>query len=43
MYRSFGNAETDVPAPVYLQHFRGNLDDWDPALVDRVSKAEPVD
>ena len=30
-YRDFG--EGSVPL-VLLQHFRGNLDNWDPALVD---------
>ena len=30
-YRDLG--EGDVPL-VLLQHFRGNLDNWDPALVD---------
>ena len=32
-YRSVGT-ETDAPPLVLLQHFRGNLDNWDPALVD---------
>ena len=30
-YRELG--EGDVPL-VLLQHFRGNLDNWDPALID---------
>ena len=33
-YRDVG--ETDVPL-VLLQHFRGNLDNWDPALVDALA------
>jgi pimeloyl-ACP methyl ester carboxylesterase len=33
-YRDFGAG--DVPL-VLLQHFRGNLDNWDPALVDALS------
>src|SRR4051794_9710246 len=33
-YRDFG--EGDVPL-VLLQHFRGNLDNWDPALVDALA------
>src|SRR5689334_7472163 len=37
VYRRFGNAETDAPPLLFLQHFRGNLDNWDPALVDRVA------
>jgi pimeloyl-ACP methyl ester carboxylesterase len=34
VYRRFGNAQTDAPPLVCLQHFRGNLDFWDPILVD---------
>src|SRR6187399_1803505 len=30
-YRQVGEG---TPALVLLQHFRGNLDNWDPALVD---------
>src|SRR3954447_7660475 len=37
-YRRFGNAQTAAPALVMLQHFRGNLDNWDPALVDRLAQ-----
>ncbi len=33
-YRDFG--EVDVPL-VLLQHFRGNLDNWDPALIDALA------
>src|SRR6476620_9171343 len=33
-YRDLG--EGDVPL-VLLQHFRGNLDNWDPALVDALA------
>jgi pimeloyl-ACP methyl ester carboxylesterase len=33
-YRQLG--ESDVPL-VLLQHFRGNLDNWDPALVDALA------
>jgi pimeloyl-ACP methyl ester carboxylesterase len=33
-YRDVG--ESDVPL-VLLQHFRGNLDNWDPALVDALA------
>jgi len=33
-YRDFG--EGDVPL-VLLQHFRGNLDNWDPALIDALA------
>lgn len=33
-YRRFGNPSASVPPLVLLQHFRGNLDYWDPALLD---------
>ena len=33
-YRAMGPETRPV---LFLQHFRGNLDNWDPALVDRVS------
>jgi pimeloyl-ACP methyl ester carboxylesterase len=41
VYRRFGNARTPVPL-VCLQHFRGNLDLWDPILVDRVARDREV-
>jgi pimeloyl-ACP methyl ester carboxylesterase len=37
-YRRFGNDGTDAPPLLCLQHFRGNLDNWDPALVDRLAE-----
>lgn len=36
----FGNAETDAPPLLCLQHFRGNLDNWDPALVGRLAQVD---
>jgi pimeloyl-ACP methyl ester carboxylesterase len=42
VYRRFGNAEAAAPALVMLQHFRGNLDSWDPALVDRLAQDREV-
>jgi pimeloyl-ACP methyl ester carboxylesterase len=42
VYRRFGNAETYAPALICLQHFRGNLDNWDPALVDRLARDREV-
>src|SRR3954452_372509 len=42
VYRRFGNEGTAVPALVMLQHFRGNLDSWDPALVDRLAQDREV-
>ena len=39
-YRRFGPAGT-VPV-VFFQHFRGNLDNWDPALVDDIAADREV-
>src|SRR5204863_8080034 len=33
---------TVAPALVMVQHFRGNLDSWDPALVDRLAQDREV-
>src|SRR5947209_8309824 len=41
-YRRFGNEQTDAPPLICLQHFRGNLDSWDPALVDRLAHDREV-
>jgi pimeloyl-ACP methyl ester carboxylesterase len=41
-YRRFGNEQTDAPPLICLQHFRGNLDSWDPALVDRLAQDREV-
>jgi pimeloyl-ACP methyl ester carboxylesterase len=40
-YRRFGNAEAGVPV-VFSQHFRGNIDSWDPALIDAVAADREV-
>jgi pimeloyl-ACP methyl ester carboxylesterase len=40
-YRSTGGA-TDAPPLVMLQHFRGNLDNWDPALIDALARGRRV-
>jgi pimeloyl-ACP methyl ester carboxylesterase len=37
VYRGFGNREGDAPPLLLLQHFRGNLDNGDPAVVDRLA------
>lgn len=37
VYRRFGTSETDAPPLLCLQHFRGNLDNWDPALIDALA------
>lgn len=35
-YRDTGGGRGSVPL-VLLQHFRGNLDSWDPALIDALA------
>jgi pimeloyl-ACP methyl ester carboxylesterase len=39
-YRRFGN--TNSTPVVFLQHFRGNLDNWDPALIDDLAAQREV-
>jgi pimeloyl-ACP methyl ester carboxylesterase len=39
-YRRFG-AETGTPL-IFLQHFRGGMDHWDPAVTDGLSANRPV-
>ena len=41
-YRSTGDASEATPL-VTLQHFRGNLDNWDPALIDALAKRPSSD
>jgi pimeloyl-ACP methyl ester carboxylesterase len=41
-YRRFGNTNTDATPLLFLQHFRGNLDNWDPALVDPIAEQREV-
>ena len=40
-YRSVGDNE-GTPPLVLLQHFRGNLDNWDPALIDALAHRRRV-
>jgi pimeloyl-ACP methyl ester carboxylesterase len=40
-YRDTGGREGTVPL-VLLQHFRGNLDSWDPALIDALAQSRRV-
>jgi pimeloyl-ACP methyl ester carboxylesterase len=40
-YRDTGGHDGAVPL-VLLQHFRGNLDSWDPALVDALARSRRV-
>ncbi|MHB8693612.1 MAG: alpha/beta fold hydrolase [Solirubrobacteraceae bacterium] len=42
VYRRFGHKGTAAAPLVLLQHFRGNLDNWDPALVDRLAQDREV-
>jgi pimeloyl-ACP methyl ester carboxylesterase len=41
-YRDTGTAANDGVPLVLLQHFRGNLDNWDPALIDALASARRV-
>jgi pimeloyl-ACP methyl ester carboxylesterase len=40
-YRIIGTSTGEVPL-ILLQHFRGNLDNWDPALVDALAREREV-
>ena len=41
-YRRFGKTDGQAPPLVCLQHFRGNIDFWDPILVDRLAAQREV-
>jgi pimeloyl-ACP methyl ester carboxylesterase len=41
-YRRFGNADSSAPPLVFLVHYRANLDNWDPALVDAIAEQREV-
>ena len=41
-YRRFGNTESGAPPLLLLQHFRGNLDNWDPAFLDAIAHEREV-
>ena len=44
-YRRFGGRDNAALPVVFFQHFRGNLDNWDPALVDAIggtARSHPV-
>jgi pimeloyl-ACP methyl ester carboxylesterase len=41
-YRRFGDSASGAPPLICLQHFRGNLDNWDPALVDPLAADREV-
>jgi len=40
-YRRFGPAST-LPPVIFLQHFRGNIDNWDYLLVDTIARQREV-
>ena len=40
-FRRLGEASS-APPLVLLQHYRGNLDNWDPALVDALASMREV-
>ncbi len=41
-YRRYGHADAGAPPLVFLQHYRGNLDGWDPALVDPLAETQVI-
>lgn len=41
-YRRFGNPVAGSVPLVFLQHYRGNLDNWDPQLVDTIAARREV-
>lgn len=41
-YRRFGTSDNRWPPLLFLQHFRGNLDNWDPLLVDGIAAHREV-
>ena len=41
-YRDTGGGSEGVLPLVLLQHFRGNLDNWDPALIDALAATRRV-
>jgi hypothetical protein len=42
VHRRFGNAETSALPLLMLIHYRANLDNWDPALVDALAQEREV-
>jgi pimeloyl-ACP methyl ester carboxylesterase len=41
-YRRLGPSTSPFPPLLLLQHFRGNMDDWDPLLVDSLAQHREV-
>jgi len=40
-YRRYGEP-SDLPPLLFLQHFRGNIDNWDPLLIDTIAAQREV-
>ena len=41
-YRHFGNTKSGAPSLLFHVHFKGNMDWWDPALVNPIAARRPV-
>lgn len=41
-YRRWGNADSAQPPLLFLQHFRGGLDNWDPLMTDGLASGREV-
>ena len=41
-YRRYGNTGTSALPLVFFQHYRGNIDNWDPILVDAIAEQREV-
>jgi len=41
-YRRWGNADTAQPPLLFLQHFRGGMDHWDPLMTDGLAATREV-
>ncbi|MEH0470036.1 alpha/beta hydrolase [Streptomyces sp. B21-097] len=42
LYRRFGHPTADSVPLVFFQHFRGNIDGWDPKLIDTIAAKREV-
>jgi pimeloyl-ACP methyl ester carboxylesterase len=41
-YRRWGNSGTSLPPLLFLQHFRGGMDHWDPLMTDGLAEGREV-
>lgn len=41
-YRRWGNTDTGQPPLLFLQHFRGGMDHWDPLMTDGLAEGREV-